>query len=113
MPTVKLCGYLTNIDQFNQFRIKFCDPQDDKQNTKYKLLQLRKTGGDNPIRDDHFIIKSKKMANAFQDDEPIEPKKLIGSLVEVTAEFRRYSFGEKFGWSLYLKSIKAISEECK
>jgi len=102
MPKVKLCGYLIGIDSFNQHRIKFCDDIDDRCNTKYKINMLKKTGGDNPIRDDHFIVKSKHIE-----------KKLIGSLVEIVCGFRRYAFENKFGWSLDLVSIEAVSTESR
>ena len=113
MPKVKLCGYLTQIDNFNQLHIKFCDPFDDKQNTQYKLGQLKKTGGDNPIKENKFIVKCKGgVHNAYQcngtTDEPVEAKKLIGSLVEITSEYRRYNFEGKFGWSLHLTMVKNI-----
>lgn len=108
MPIVKLCGYLTQIDKFNQFHIKFCDDRDDKKNTQYKLFQLRKTGGDNPVKENKFVVKSKKSAPAFEENVPVEAKKLIGSLVEVTCKFQRYSFDGNFGWSLHLQSIKTV-----
>ena len=109
MHRVKLCGYLTQKDKFKQYHIKYCDDFDDKQNTKYKLRQLKKTGGTNPVKPGKFIVKTKSTP-VFYDTEKnmVESEKIMGSLVEVEANFRHYSFKNKYGWSLDLISCRAI-----
>ncbi len=118
MPVVKLCGYLVQVDKFKQYHIRFCDDRGlstdriiDTQNTQYKLRQLIKSGGDNPVHEDKFVVKTKKKSNVViqsKEKKDCAIEKIMGSLVEVTAAYRRYSFGNKFGWSLDIISICAV-----
>lgn len=111
MPIVKLCGYLTRIDKFQQYYFKLCDEEYDTQNTKYKIFQLNKMGGDSPISRDVFVTKTKKNRYpTFYNKEKnmVESKDLLGTLVEVELSFRKYNFNDKYGWSLDLLSATAI-----
>lgn len=111
MPIVKLCGYFTRVDKFEQYYFKFCDKEYDTQNTAYKIFQLKKIGGDNPIFKDIFIAKKKRNKHIlFYDKEKkmVEQKDLLGTLVEVELSFRRYNFSDKYGWALDLMSVTAI-----
>lgn len=111
MPIVKLCGYLTRIDKFDQYYFKLCDDDYDTQNTKYKIFQLTKMGGDNPISGDIFIAKTKKnRLPIFYDREKkmVSSQDLIGSIVVAELSFRKYNFSDKYGWSLDLVSATTI-----
>ena len=108
MPIVKLCGYFTRIDNYDQYYIKLCDKDYDTQNTRHKLFQLKKFGGDNPIYDDVVVLKEKKNKPPFffnKEKKIVDAKELIGSIVEVTCSFRRYNFSDKYGWVLDVLEI--------
>jgi len=103
MPVVILRGYFTHVDNYNRI---FLVPDGEQTIKKLEILKKFEKGG--PFEKKYIRINPMKTSEYFTiENNPTDIKNLKGSIVEIHANFKKYSNKDAYGWSLHLIKMSA------